>query len=324
MTNDVAKMLTVFEGLDPFCGYVPKGFLVDFLGVLTDAKFRAVWGVDPAREGGTEVATTLPGLDGGEGFFEAFSWCAAARDARDQYTMITLGACYGLQAVAAYRALQRLNPMPAKLVAVEGDPENYAWLRQHFRDNGIDPDRHWLINCAMSDSNEPVLYPVGAPGSGINNCFSTNHRESRRIYAEQLAQRPDIKDVVRNLIRSGCTGIEIKPFPNLAFSADVKFVSAMTLADVLGPFERVDLLESDIQMSEAVVFPPAMDLIRARVKRVHLGTHGAEVHAALLQQFLELGFAIDCNYEPNTHHDTPWGSFDVNDGIIIARNPTFC
>ena len=37
----------------------------------------------------------------------------------DRYVMITLGACYAAQAVGAYRALQMLNPMPCRLVAVE-------------------------------------------------------------------------------------------------------------------------------------------------------------------------------------------------------------
>jgi hypothetical protein len=320
MVNDLAQHLALFEMFEPFSGYVPPGFLVDFMGSLTDAKFRAMWGVDPTQVGGGEVTTSCPVVSWGEGFFEAVSWFEAARAARGSYTMITLGACYGAQAVGAYLALQGLNPMPVKLVAVEGDPDNYAWTRQHFRDNGIDPDRHWLINCAISDSNKPVLFPVGEPGSGVNNCIATNTALSRQIYAEELARRPDLPDVVRNLIVAGKTGIEVTPVPGEAFRTNVEFVSAVTLVDILGPLERVDLLESDIQQSESVVFPPAMDLVKQKVKRVHLATHGAEVHAQLLPLFIECGFEIDCNYEPNTHHDTPWGSFDINDGIIAARN----
>jgi hypothetical protein len=321
MANDIARQLALFDGFEPFSGFVPPGFLVDFVGSLTDAKFRAMWGVDPTQVGGGEVVTSRPAVSWGEGFFEAVSWFEAARAARGSYTMITLGACYGAQAVGAYLALQRLNPMPAKLVAVEGDPENFAWVQQHFRDNGIDPDRHWLVNCAISDSNKPVLFPVGEPGSGVNNCIATNTEQSRRIYAEEVANRPDLPNVVRNLLLSGKTGIEITPVRGEAFRTNVEFVSAVTLADILGPFERIDLLESDIQQSESVVFPPAMDLIKACVKRVHLATHGAEVHAQLLPLFIERGFQIECSYEPNTHHDTPWGSFDINDGIIAARNP---
>jgi len=160
--------------MEPFAGYVPRGFLVDFLGCLTDASFRTMWGIDAAQVGGDFVSTNYPSVKDGEPFFEAVDWFEAARDARNNYTMITLGACYGAQAVGAYRALQRINPMPAKLVAVEAEPENFAWVQKHFRDNGLHPNDDWLLQCALSDSYEPVLFPVGAAGSGANNCYSTN------------------------------------------------------------------------------------------------------------------------------------------------------
>ena len=52
----------------------------------------------------------VPTIEDGEGWFEAVNWIAAAHDARGSYTMVTLGACYGAQAVGSYQALQQLNP----------------------------------------------------------------------------------------------------------------------------------------------------------------------------------------------------------------------
>jgi hypothetical protein len=318
--NNLARQSALFDGFEPFSGYVPAGFLADFLGSVTDAKFRAMWGIDPTQVGGGQVVTSRPVVSWGEGFFEAVSWFEAARGARLLYDD-------HLRRLLRRTGSQRLSrpataePGAAKLVAVDGDPENFVWVQKHVRDNGIDPDQHWVINYAISDTNKPVLFPVGEPGSGVDNCISTNIAKSRRIYAEEIAARPDLPNVVRNLSISGRTGIQITPVRDRDFRTNVEFVSAVTLADILGPFECVDLLESDIQQSESVVFPPAMDLIKQRVKRMHLATHGAEVHAQLLPLFIECGFEIDCNYEPNTHHDTPWGSFDINDAIIAARNP---
>ena len=108
--------------------------------------------------------------------------------------------------------------------------------------------------------------------------------------------------------------------PGWNFPARIKFLSAVTLADVLGPFDMVDYLESDIQQSEHFVFPPAMDMIPAKVRRVHIGTHGKEVHEALLQDFATRQFEISFNYEPNSLHDTVLGPLEINDGIITARN----
>src|SRR5690348_5449006 len=102
--NDIERHLKIFEDFQPFSGYVPKGFLVDFLGALTDANFRTMWGIDPAEAGGGYEHTSLPDATWGEGFFEVVDWFEAAREARGFYTMITLGACYGAQAVGAYLA----------------------------------------------------------------------------------------------------------------------------------------------------------------------------------------------------------------------------
>src|SRR5262245_21822142 len=110
--NDLPAYADVFSGITPWSGEVPKGYLVDFLGTLTAADFRVMFGVDPSVEGGRAVATRLPTIEDGEGWFEMVNWVIAAREARDCFIMHTLGACYGAQAVGSYRALQLLNPMP--------------------------------------------------------------------------------------------------------------------------------------------------------------------------------------------------------------------
>jgi hypothetical protein len=318
--NNLDKCMEILQKFPPYSGYVPKGYLVDFLGCLTDANFRTMWGVDPATQGGRSVVAQEPMISWGEGLFEAYDWLEAAREARDRYAMITLGACYGVQAVGAYKALQLVNPMPAKLCAVEADPENFAWLKKHFRYNGIDPDQHWLLNCALSDTNRPVLFPEGSPGSGANDCMATNDRSARSGYARELVADPNLAERLTKLIVDGDTGVSTNLAPGWDFPASIKFVSAVTLRDVLSPFDRVDLLESDIQLSEKIVFPPAMDVIKQKVKRVHIGTHSGGVHDDLLQALAIRRFEIIFNYAPQTHHETHLGAFDIKDGLISAVN----
>src|SRR5262245_8433762 len=171
--NELAKYVDVFDGITPWAGTPPAGFTADFVGTLIDLKFRTIYEVHPDLVGGKFIQTRAPTIADGEGWFEAVNWVEAARAARDRFVMITLGACYGAQVVGCYRALQLLNPMPSKFVAVEGDPENVEWMKQHMRDNGMDPDEHWLVQAALSDTNKPVLFPVGWPGFGIQNCYST-------------------------------------------------------------------------------------------------------------------------------------------------------
>src|SRR5277367_4022989 len=152
--NRLEESVGVFSGVTPWAGRVPVGFVADFLGILTDFRFNVLSGIDPALVGGGYQQTALPVIgDGhnGEGWFEVVNWLASAREARGRYVMITLGACWGAQAVGAFRAAQLLNPMPCKLVAIEPDPENFKWMMEHMRTNGIDPEEHWLVQAALGD-----------------------------------------------------------------------------------------------------------------------------------------------------------------------------
>jgi hypothetical protein len=320
--NDLQSYADVFKGMKPWSGAVPGGYLVDFLGTLTDAQFRVAFGVDPGAVGGGQVATCLPVMNDGEGWFETVNWVEAARAARGRYVMITLGACYAAQAVGAYRALQLLNPMPCKLVAVEPEPENIQWIRRHMRDNGIDPDDHWLVPLAISDRNEPVLFPVGSPGTGAQNCIATNEPQSRETFARDIIATGRVEEALRNLLIHNTTGLTKDLVPGQNFMAEIKLMSAVTLADILGPFDCVDYLESDIQQSEILVFPPFIDLLKRKVRRIHIGTHGKDVHQSLHQLFEQHGWNIVFSYEPNAKFDGPLGKFTTNDGVLTVTNPT--
>jgi hypothetical protein len=319
--NKLLDYANVFDGLKPWAGQVPKGYLVDFLGTLTDASFRAMFGVNPNSVGGAYQQTRLPTIEDGEEWFEAVNWIVAAREARNHYSMATLGACYGAQAVGSYRALKLVNPLPYKLVAIEPEPENYEWTRRHMRANGIDPDNQWIIKAAISAHNDPILFPVGSPGTGAQNCVATNDKAARKIYADEVIAGGRANEVLRNLMVNNSTGITKNLVPGHSFPAEIKLVSAITLADVLGPFNVLDYLESDIQQSEILVFPPYMDVVKRKVRRVHIGTHGKDVHNTLLELFQRDGWQIVFNYEPNSTFESTLGNFSTNDGVLTARNP---
>lgn len=322
--NQLEDYRNVFAGVEPWAGDVPRGHLVDFLGTLTDVRFLATLSLDPTKVGGSYQRTALPTIgDGknGEGWFEAVNWFAAAREARGHFVMISLGACYGAQLVGAYRALQRVNPMPCTLVAVEPVPENYQWTLQHLRDNGIDPNAHWLLPVAISDKNDPVFFPVGAPGTGAQNCYATNHNDARQQYADELTISGRAGEALRNLLLHNTTGIMKDLVPGRSFMAEIKLVSAVTLRDLLGPFNFVDYLESDIQQSEILVFPPYIELLNRKVRRIHIGTHGVEVHRSLHSLFVEHGWEIVFSFEPNARYHTSVGDFETNDGVLTVRNP---
>ena len=321
--NRMELYADLFQGLSPWSGEVPKGYLVDFAGTLTDAEFRAMFGIDPGTVGGGPVVTRLPVMEDGEGWFEAANWVLAAREAKTRFVMITLGACYGAQAVGSYRVLQQLNPMPCKLVALEPVPENLEWVARHFRDNGLDPDEHWLVPHAIAGNTAPILFPIGAPGSGAQNSIATNGRDARQFYVDVFTKAgPEAANTaLRNLLLHNTTGLSRDLVPGMDFKAEIQLVSALTLRELLSPFDRVDYLESDIQQSEIEVFPPFVDLLRRKVRRIHIGTHGKDVHWALHDLFAQNGWNIQFSFEPNGRFDTPLGSFETNDGVLTVVNP---
>ena len=107
--------------------------------------------------------------------------------------MVTLGACYGAQAVGSYRALQLVNPMPYKLVAIEPEPENYEWTRRHMRDNGIDPDNQWIIKAAISAHNDPSCFRSGRQALARKTAFATNDKTARKIYVDEIVASRDVQ-----------------------------------------------------------------------------------------------------------------------------------
>lgn len=361
--NDLQRHLAVFDGIRPYAGTPPRNFYPDWAGVLTHADFRAYQGMKAADVGGAYVETRLPVVEDGEGWFEAVSQVAAAREARGHFVMVTLGACYGAQAVGSCLTLKAVNPMPFKLVAVEPEPTNLSWVARHFRDNGIDPDEQWLIGCSVGASNDPTLFPVGAPGSGAQNTISTNQRRSREMYAKVLTStgkraRAALRSILlenrTGLKRDLLTGRQSDPDADMIgrmrlglgnarrwlrdmlrsartdtsqltdrdfFVSDIVLLSTVTLKDILSPFDRVDYLEVDIQQSEIVVFPPFMDVVKRKVRRVHMGTHGVDVHRELAALFRRDGWEIIFDYAPNASYQTPFGNFSLNDGVLTAVNP---
>jgi hypothetical protein len=320
--NELKDYANIFDGIQPFAGPVSSGYVVDFLGMRTDANFwTTLYGVEPPNVGDGLVQTKVPTITDGEIWFEAVNWVVAAREATTHYVMITLGACYGAQAVGSYRALQAINPMPYKLVAVEPEPQNYERTARHMRDNGIDADEQWLLPFAISDRNEPIYFPVGSPGIGAHNCYSTNEPAAREFYVQHLLDAGDVESALRNLIVHNTTGMTKDLIPGRNFSAEIKLMSAITLKDVLSPFDVVDYLESDIQQSEIIVFPPFIDLLEKKVRRIHIGTHGVDVHRTLHKLFEERGWTIVFSFEPNSEFTTELGNFSTNDGVLTVRNP---
>jgi hypothetical protein len=290
--NDLEPYRRLFDAVRPWRGDVPRGFRADFLGMLTDLRFTVSGSRPPPSAIAEHCRATAPCIDApsrdsAKFWFEAANWVLAAMDARHDYVMVTLASPFGYQAVGSYRAIQQINPMACKLAVIDPDQRNIAYARKHFRDNGIDPEDHWFLQGAISGDNVPLFLPMGMSGSGIQGMPI----EGREAYA---------RDVL----------------------SDTRLVSAFTLRNVLGPFERVDYIAADVGESEIAAFPPFICLLKRIVRRIHINTKGKRVHRSLYSLFSNNGWRILFSYPPNSAHESALGSFQTNDGVLTVTNTT--
>lgn len=316
----LGHLMDLFDGIEPWKGQVKKGRRRTFIGALQPIE---PWERDQTFPDETEFQeTAMTKVSSGEGFFEWVSTLMAVRGARKRFTVVSLGAHFGGPLVDAALALQKLNPMPFFLVGAEADPHMFAMLEEHFRENGIDPKDHWIVNCAINDTNRPVIFPVSEIRTGSNSMLHT--LEQYEFLYESIRDAGKSEETLRSVLTEASTQLYVsldRMEGTPEARGELRFVSSLTVADMLGPLPFVDYLEIDMQHAEQWSLPPARDIMKRRVRIMHLGTHGQDLHRDLVDMFADDGWEVLVDLLPGTGFDTPEGSFRTCDGVVIAYNP---
>jgi hypothetical protein len=103
--------------------------------------------------------------------------------------------------------------------------------------------------------------------------------------------------------------------------AKVQSIPAVSLTSILNPHDLVDLIDSDVQGHEFVVFESAIDAVNAKVKRVHIGTHDEQVEAGLRDLFRSHGWKNVHDYPMGKTVETEYGPVRFDDGVQGWINP---
>ena len=301
----------------PWRGMAPVGRPRNYLGAVPPDETSS--DEDPVVEPIEFVEVARPASS--EGFFEFYSLLSAVQEAQGQFVAVSLGAHYGGPLVNAALALQRINPMPYRLIGIEGDRHMVAMLRRHFRDHGIDPSDHCIINAVVSDTNTPVIFPTSTVRTGANTAFRLpEHRHS--IY-HAIAEAGLSEVVLKNLLTTGSTGLALPLWKDIDARGELEMVSAITLENILGAAGEVDYLEIDIQAAERYVLRPAGALINRNVRWIHLGTHSRDIHTEMRALFDSWGWRVLADLLPETTYVAPDREFQTYDGVLVGRNPVF-
>jgi FkbM family methyltransferase len=131
------------------------------------------------------VALSHPPMD--EQYPEWVDVLEAVTQASGTFTMLELGAGYGRWIVNAAAAVRSYNEIPCRLIAVEGEPTHFKWLKQHCSDNRVKAE---LIHAAVAEHAGSVEFSVGDPKAWYGQAIADgtwSPERTRRVKAVTLS-----------------------------------------------------------------------------------------------------------------------------------------
>jgi FkbM family methyltransferase len=258
----------------------------DFLGVRTRCAY-----VSEPYTGPGGIVEGPPGAR--PSLHDPGEWVAlltAVVEARERFVLVELGAGWGPWTVAGARAAQQRGIRDITLVAVEADPGHIAFLRQHFRDNGLNPADHTILCAAAGAYDGKARFPKledSAAEWGAGAHFEGSAQ------ADGFTVQP-----IREWIEVEC----------------------ISLPSLLAGTPPVDLIHFDIQGSELEVIRAGLAAMNSRVRRIAIGTHGRAIEAGLLEILAQAGWTLEIEKPCRiSQTGTSWGL--LRDGLQVWRNP---
>jgi FkbM family methyltransferase len=297
----------VFSHFRPYTGELPPNCDHDFLGTVVPPEF--IQGLVPLGEYTWRAENYYVHFD--EEYFEWVDLLESVVAANGTYTMIDLGAGYGRWSVRAAYAVKQYNPqLRCRLIAVEAEPTVYGWMRQHFSNHGIGLFEHKLIHAAVSEQPGKVYFYVGGPRGGPFDLPPS------AWYGQFLTKDYEL---LSKTIRDGkYAGFKVYLHKSGWRSIRVPGISLRT---ILKKLDRVDLIDLDIEGQELITLTAAVAGLDAKVKRLHIGTHSAEIEAGLRQLLSDHGWRCLADYPLLRTSETPFGVISFDNGVQSWVNP---
>ena len=234
----------------------------------------------------------------GDDWYEWVDVLEAINAAQNGFAMIELGAGFGRWVVNAALAVQRHKTGisgPLWLCAVEPSPTRFSWMRQHFQDNGLNPDDHCLLRCGVSVDGAPAVMPA------------ETHVDARNGYGNRLFQVSPL-----------ATRIVLRDRNDQPVGHDK--IKTQTIGQIIGR-RTIDLLDMDIEGDEFIALEPFTDLLAAQVRRIHIGTHAPEIERQLCTLLTDTGFVLTRFLRCNDRNHTRNGVVTCLNGVQSWFNP---
>jgi FkbM family methyltransferase len=282
--ESIAARHPVFHLFGGFDGWAEPGFERSFYG--SNIRDWLYTGVSKGLTDRRHVHIEHPPVD--EEYFEWIALLTAVENARGRFCFAELGAGWGRWMVSA-AVVCRQKSLALSLIGVEPEPSHFEWLRMALQDNDINPDEHQLFLGAVgSREGEVLLAGPDEPRTTYGN---------RAIGYEQLPAWEKIE------------GFIFRPVPSV------------TLETLFAKHASIDLVDMDVQGTEAEIVASGIDVLNRKVRMIHIGTHSAEVEAELTTLFSTHGWLKGFAFPAQTKTRTPFGIVTFGDGAQTWVNP---
>lgn len=261
--------------------------ITNFLGVHTRVRFM------PGLAGAGGMIEPLPIPSNFHG--DLYEWLGtlwAVSEARGRMVVVELGAGWGPWLVSSAVAAGRAGVRSVDLVGVEGDAGKLEFMRQHFLDNGIDPQGHRLVLGIVAVEDGVARFPVLDDPAGDWGAASldgaaaeTGRRDGAGLQHSRIVELP-----------------------------------AWSLATLLRPLDRIDLIHCDIQGDETRVLSAAAAILDKKVRRLVIGTHGRDIELELMERFTKAGWVLEYDKACRLYQGEQRMVLMV-DGVQVWANP---
>lgn len=234
-----------------------QGYVTNFLGVV----------IDP-----TVFPSFLTGLAGqieqipipANWHSEIAEWGAALRAvdlARDAFTVIELGCGWGCWMNSTGIAAKRKG-LNVHVIGVEANQGHLAFARETCETNGFEGSAVTLIHGVAAGQSGTALFPrQDVPGTewGLQPLFNAGAAE--RLKAVKSGKYDELPMV--------------------------------SLAEIVAPHSRIDLLHIDIQGGEADLVSACLPTIAEKVAYMVIGTHSRQIEGRLFETLLQAGWQLE-------------------------------
>jgi len=241
-----------------------------------------------AKKAGQVEGITRPSAPGLHGLAEWIGSLRSVLEARDRLVVMELGSGWAPWLVTCALAARRRGIDDIALIGVEGSAQHHGFMRQHFIDNGLDPDAHSLHHAVVGAEDGVAYFPRlidPTADYGANAVFDPGERAAAEARGELEA------------------------------------VTCLSLTRLLNRSGRVDLMHMDIQGHEQAVLEAGFAAVDRFVHRAIIGTHSRQIDAALLDLFSSHGWHLEYE-QPTKLVQTTSGSLHFpRDGEQVWRNP---